>query len=132
MLDPQPSPTVMPDERIARFARMSSHLNRKRGRGDYSLFMPAKNLASSVMRRSGLDDANVRALGLQYVLGLPLLAHACLLARVVIDDCALQIDPNGEPYARHAKVIGWTGEKAHDRIHAKKMADASLLCEYQI
>ena len=136
MPDPQPSGEVESNEVVARHCiRASEHMRRgdparqERPRGKYPLFLPFPRTELSVVRVSGLATSEIRAIGVDHVCP-DVKGHACVMATAVLDCLGLSFDANGEPYPRHANVIGWSGIEPKDRLHAKKLADASELVEY--
>jgi hypothetical protein len=104
-------------------------MRRGKGKGHYKVFLPLPYVELSVCRSQGIDDAAVQALGMEHV-GPPIKGHATVLASAVIA-CQLTFHADGEPYPRHASIVGWSGDEARDRVHAMALADASTLCEYE-
>lgn len=128
MPPPEPSPDVQADEQIARFCRQSNHMRREYRKGSYKLFLPPPDRQQSVARVDALTHAEIRAVG-EIDPGEPLLGHVTLLAAEVLAN-ELSFLADGEPYARHASIVGWTGEPPRDRVLAQSLADASTLYEY--
>jgi hypothetical protein len=115
---------------IARHCRsVSGHMRRGEKRARYDLFLPKPYKELSVVRCSGIDDAAVRAIGVEHI-GDPLKGHATVAADVVFAR-SLQFDADGEPFARHANIVGWPeANEPKYRLDAKALADASTLVEY--
>ncbi len=90
--------------------------------------MPPAHRRLSVVRSTGIDAAQVEAIGREHVdkdvKGHAILPVAAILAR------NLTIDPNGEPFPRHANVLGWADDDAINRLTAMALAGASVLTKY--
>lgn len=127
MPEPEPSPAVGPGESIARHCRNRSHIAGG-GKVKYSAFMPPPNLRLSVVRRDGLNEQEVESIGRQYV-DKDVKGHATLPA-AAIRARNLTFDPNGEPFSRHANVLGWDDDDARNRLAASALAEASVLTKY--
>lgn len=128
MPEPQPTPEVESEESIARHCRHSSCVRRGLKRGAFHAFLPDTDMELSVVRSSGITDADVHAIGVVHV-ARDLKGHASMLAQIYRDR-GLSFHADGEPHARHANVIGWDADHKRNRITAVFLADASTLFEY--
>lgn len=127
MPEPEPSPSVEPGETIARHCRTSNHIRRSIAKARFDLFLPAPDIELSVIRCTGIDDAAIRAIGQEHV-GEPPKGHASVSVDVV-SARGLRFVADGEPFARHASVVGWA-DPAKSRLDARAIAEASVLFEY--
>jgi hypothetical protein len=118
---------VSADEVIARHFVHDKEMRRGKELPDYTAFMPNKNLRTSVYRCTGLDDATIRAIGVSHVAPLrgALKGHCCKAAQDFLDE-GLSFDADGKPHERHANVVGWSDDRAANRIKAKKLADKAM------
>ena len=117
--------TVDPKEVITRFLFQGSHFAVTTGRVNPTALMPydnknSKRRETSIIRTDGLQDREVWELGYQIhevaVTPRPIKARAVGVAAIVIDQ-QLQFDINGNPYPRHADIIGWpVGDEKHARL----------------
>jgi hypothetical protein len=100
------------------------------GKGKYKLFLPFPYVELSVARTQGMSAAQIRQIGIDHVDPL-VKGHATVDAAAVFRE-GLAFDPNGNPYAQHADVVGWSGDEAQDRTIAQALADASTLVDYEV
>jgi hypothetical protein len=104
-------------------------MRRGEKRSRYDLWLPKPYKELSVVRCDGIDDAVVQAIGRLHI-GDPLKGHATVSANVAFGR-GLKFVADGEPFSRHANIVGWgEGEDPKDRLTAKALADASTLVEY--
>lgn len=116
---------VDPKEVITRFLFQSSHFAVTTGRVNPTALMPydnknSKRWETSIIRTDGLQDREGWELGYQIHEASP--APRRIKARavgtaVIVTDQQLQFDINGDPYPRHADIIGWpVGDEKHARL----------------
>jgi len=90
-------------------------------------FLPSRNRETSVFRTHGLDQYEIRAIGVE--VGNPsdreLKAWGDVLAGIVFD-VGLNVRPDNVP-ERHAAIIGWPAQKDEQLSLAQRLAaDAAL------
>lgn len=97
----------------------------------YNTFMPNKELKRSVCRVDGLGHPGIVEIGKVHVEPArgEVKGYGAGLASAVLS-LGLSFDPDGIPHNRHANVTGWSGDRAADRILAKKIADECALLRY--
>jgi len=98
------------------------------GRAHFSVFLPDAEGELSVVRSGGLDTDAVKSIGAQHV-GPGLKGHATATACVILNR-GLNIHPDGDPHPRHANVLNWDEDDSMNRLHAKAIADATVLSQY--
>jgi hypothetical protein len=105
-------------------------MRREFRKGSYKLFLPPPDRELSVARVDGLSHDDIRAIGaIGVTAGGTLLGHVTLLAEVVFKN-SLSFVADGDPYARHASIVSWSGVPPQDRLIAQALAEASTLTEY--
>lgn len=128
MAEPQPSPEVEEHESIARYCRHKSDMRPGEGKSHYRLLLPPANMRMSVVRSSGLDVAEVEAIG-RALAAATIKGHVTLAALTIFSH-ELEISPDPPAHPRHANVVGWTGVEEQDRAKAIALAEASSLTRY--
>lgn len=118
---------VLEDEPMARFLRSSSHVAKSTGRIKYGAYLPAPDDDTSVFRREGLDDVELKKLGAEYVPNSVKHGSALILAKVIIDE-GLQLIADDEP-PRHANIRGWPTLDDPDLQKNKRRLKAAALAE---
>lgn len=115
------------DEVIARYFVHDSEMRPGKELPDFAAFMPNRNLRTSVYRSTGLEEATIRAIGVSHVAPMrgSLKGHCCKAAQDFLDQ-GLSFDADGQPHERHANVVGWSTDRAANRIKAKKLADKAM------
>lgn len=96
---------VKPVETLARFLRSSSHVAKSTGRIKAAGFLPAPDDDTSIFRVTGVEDSEIKKLGLEHVPQSAKHGAALVTARTVLEE-DLKIVPH-EPPARHANIRGW-------------------------
>jgi hypothetical protein len=128
MLQPEPYPEVRHDETVTRHCRDSGHMRSEKKMGHYKAFMPPTNKHLSVVRSQGLSVGEIEQVGRQHV-NLAVKGHATVTVAIVAGR-ELSVQPHPYPHARHANVVGWSDHDEVNRLHARALADASVLTVY--
>lgn len=89
----------------------------------YNAFMPANNNTTSVFNVTGLVDADIWAIAVNYISSI--VGRADIQAEDVTNE-GLQLDPN-EPPVRHVDIIGWSEDKSQNQLKAKQIVRRATL-----
>jgi len=97
----------------------------------YSAYMPPANGRKSVYRTDMLSEAAIRAIADEFVVPHRGQAkgHAHQSAAIVMAQ-GLAFDPDGVPHPRHANIVGWTSERAKNRLKAENIAASATAVLY--
>lgn len=120
------------DEAFVRFILSASQYAATTGRVKAEALIPLFNEAkaryeTSVHRCDGLAEAEIWALGYEYVENLPagrkIKARGMGSIRIVVE-VGLTTDVNGPPFPRHVDLVGWP--PSTDAKHARKMCAVEI------
>ena|SRR2546422_696524 len=124
---------VQPGERLSPFLFHSNEYDPGKKIVRHPAFTPSRRLRKSAYWTSKLLDGQIWSIGARFVAplrGLPIKARADLKSTVVYDDLPLKVKLTSKPHPRHVDIVGWSGERKKDRLHAVKLADESKLVIY--
>ena len=94
----------------------------------YPLFEAPSSAKLSVVRTQNMCADQIRQIGIDHV-GPPLKGHATVDAAAFLQ-LSLHFDPDGNPYAQHANIVGWSSDPAARRAAAIALAEHSTLVQY--
>lgn len=116
---------ISPDEELARFLTQSGHYNSRRIK--QSAFLPAKNLETSVFRKTRLGvEYNNTKKKIEASRGTKIKAVAIIKA-CAVDSCkGLSVVPEESKHKWHANIIGWPAKKHEQKQLALLLAEQAV------
>ncbi len=124
--------SVSPDERLSRFIVYGRWMNKAKGLVYSAAFMPSKTTKdTSVYRTSGCSESRIWLIGLFFVERKRrdqkrILGRADLNSNSVLKE-GLNVRARLLPHPRHAELIDWPDDKAHQKDKALALAHAATL-----
>ena len=129
------------DEGISRYITEKSKLRPGLGRPRYNAFMPPQNRRLSVCRSQDLSEVEVWGIGDEFVgtQQKPVIARADISVTDITRDFSaapspiaaepLRVEPDFQPYPRHANVVNWPDDETIQRAIAVELANIANLVQ---
>jgi hypothetical protein len=117
------------DDPIARFLTGENQFSKTKNKVKMAAFMPPNDLQLSVFQIKALTTPEIWLLGEEQAAqpsGRTLHGQAILLVKDIGQVKGLQLVPDNDPL-RHASIVGWSEDKALQKIAALDLADRATL-----